>query len=113
MPDTWIPKDLDEAVAALLVEIPPDQLDLFKSWEYDEALARAHSTVGRDLRNRWNLWFDGPLVSWFHTELDLTHADDMSSVLLSALWCDLRGVPRRTLATVARSQVHWEQLPKK
>lgn len=109
MPDTENPTNLDEAVAALMKMLPHDQLKLFKSWDYEEAQASAHHSVGRKIRNEWELWFDSPLSEWFRKELRVTHADDMSGMIFDALWCDLNGTPRRTAELFAKYQEHWKK----
>jgi hypothetical protein len=113
MPETALPTNLDEAVAALMKMLPQDQLDLFKNWKYEEAQANAHHSVGQMIRNEWKLWHASPLAEWFRNELRTTHADDMSGMILDALWCDLNSTPRRTAELFAAYQEHWKKFGQK
>jgi len=105
-----IPTNLEEAVAALHAMIPQAQQDEFASWDRDDAGAKAHHAVGRWIRNEWKLWEEGsPLREWFEKELHAQHPDDMSSLIIDALWSDLNGEPRQTVELLAGFRKHWEK----
>jgi hypothetical protein len=105
-----IPTNLEEAVAALLVTIPDEELKKFASWDRERAGNEAHHTVGRWIRNEWKLWVEGtPLREWFDKEIHAQHPDDMSSIIIDALWNDLNEKPRRTVELLAKYEAHWEQ----
>ena len=56
-----------------------DWLDLNE----DEAMAVAHHGFGTMVRNTLGLWHDGSMVPFFN-ELGITHADDMSGIILTS-----------------------------
>ena len=39
----------------------------------------------RAIRNRWDLWEKSRLAIWFAENYDITHADDMSSIIILSL----------------------------
>lgn len=47
----------------------------------DDALAQVHHSIGRMIRNEWDLWSGGPLKDYF-LSIGLEHPDDISSVIL-------------------------------
>lgn len=103
-----IPTNLEEAVTALRELIPQEQLDEFAAWDRDEAGNRGHHTLGQWIRNHWGLWKGGPLKEWFEKEIHAQHPDDMSSIILDALWSDLNFVPRTTVELLAKYRAHWK-----
>lgn len=81
----YIPSTLDEAIATL---------------EADSTLAAAavrgdvaamHHSLGRQLRNDWNLWFNGtPLSDWF-SSIGIHHGDDRSGIILESFQRKMSG----------------------
>ena len=77
----YIPKDLDDAINTLIDELPKNDL---KEVRYLD-IAELHHTLGRSIRNRWELWQKSHLAKWFEDTYGLTHADDMSSIIIICL----------------------------
>jgi thymidylate synthase (FAD) len=98
-----VPVDIASAVDTLVAQLGAE----------DKAALRAkgylpfHQTLGRWVRNAWGLWSGGPLKDHL-TAAGLTHADDMSSVVLGALVARLRGTEFDLGAAVARYRRFWE-----
>ena len=76
------PKDLDDAVNQILVQLTPANISDIKHVNYEDAELCLH---GMYIRNQWNLWFESPLSLWF-ADKGLYHADDMSGVISKAVW---------------------------
>lgn len=105
-----IPTNLEEAVAALRDMMPQDELDKFASWSRKDAGVLPHHGIGRWMRNEWKLWVEGsPLREWFDKEIHAQHPDDMTAIILDALWSDLNGEPRHTVELLAKFKVHWDK----
>ena len=69
------------------------QTRILESPDEGDFRACAHHTLGMWIRNNFGLWFtpqESPLVQWFW-DRGLTHADDMSGIILSALYRHARG----------------------
>lgn len=76
--------DPEEAVDYLTQQAVFQQIKQVKETEEDFTCT-AHHGLGRWMRNNFGLWRDqteSPLVKWFWENLHLSHADDMSGVLL-------------------------------
>lgn len=83
------PTTLKEAIDVLLAittEQDRDSINDTIEWSF-----LMHHYLGRDLRNGWNLWNDGPLVSHFN-EMGIAHPDDMSGLILWVLECEVKGL---------------------
>lgn len=106
-----IPQDLDAAVAALKAQLDPEAIEAVKAMSRDDAGAKGHHGIGRWIRNNWGFWKkEGPLYEWM-TERGFEHADDMSSVVIDAFWCDLAGQELDVDELQRRFNAHWH--PKK
>lgn len=109
----------DEAVAWLL----STQLDLVEHTKQfdgsrDDYLITTHGTFGPGmwLRNNMGLWQTPdkvPLVRWFHKH-GLSHADDMSPVILGMFFESVRGglyTASDLDKHVSACQAHWAKFP--
>ncbi len=68
---------------------------------------RFHFQLGMSLRNDWSLWEkDMPLVKWFN-ERGITHADDMSAIILTSIWRRVRGVDLDLEGQIKSYQDYW------
>lgn len=89
--DIGIPRNLDEALRQLHQWLGSDLLDaVARRTEAD--LAAHHFGLGLWIRNCWGLWSGSPLARYFR-DLDITHPDDMSAIVLRSLWRELNGHP--------------------
>lgn len=102
-----IPSTLDEAVDTLVASL--SQIDR----AYIEATPRAefgpsiHMSAGMALRNELHLWQkDAPLSVWFRAR-GVWHGDDMSAIILDALWCCVHEVAFDLDAEVAYYTAFW------
>ena len=82
-----IPKNLDEAVNTLVYDLDREEIAFIQKSKPEQA----HFPVGMNLRNDWGLWCDSVLAQWFKQTLGLGHADDMSGIILRAVWCKIKG----------------------
>ncbi len=77
----------------------------FKALAYDD-ISGGHFGVGMWMRNNWGLWGGGPLARHFN-DLGITHADDMSGIILKSYWLHLHGCPLRLEDQVGYYQGYW------
>jgi hypothetical protein len=68
-----------------------------------------HHTVGMSLRNQWGLWHGSELAKYFVQVMGLTHADDMSGLLLEKLFAEVHGKPFIAGKLAFKYQSHWRQ----
>lgn len=85
---------LDEAIEYLLAALPEKDLERIASMEKGEFLAEAHFGLGMWIRNNLGLWAGGPLAKDLEENHMCFMADDMSHVILKALWERLQNLDR-------------------
>lgn len=103
-----IPKSLNETVE-YLTKLAGDDVDSIGSMTVDTFVACSHHSLGRWIRNNWNLWKEkGPLYEELK-KLGFTHADDMSSVILKNFYHSTKGEKFDIKAYELECKRHWEQ----
>jgi hypothetical protein len=86
-----VPTTLDEALEMLERRMSNEDREFLENSD-ENPTAQMHHKFGMSLRNDWSLWEkDMPLVRWFN-ERGITHADDMSAIILTSIWRRVRGV---------------------
>ena len=99
-----IPKNLSEAVSSLVATLSPADITFIKS---NDAISQ-HHWMRRQIRNEWGLWeMESDLVQWFQKNLQLGHADDISSVILDSVWHQVTGEPFDLESKIAGYHDHW------
>lgn len=107
-----VPATLDEAVQILKEGLSTADIAEIKTPKFDAA--RVHFTVGMMLRNEWSLWDkDSILVRWFQGRYGISHADDVSGLILDCLCRDVRGEPRKDKELAKKFIDHWKKQEKK
>jgi len=80
-----IPKDLESAFAELNKILPPHDIKTIKKGTEDDT-NKYHHSLGRGMRNNWMLWEGtNELCMYFH-KLGITHADDISGIILTSYY---------------------------
>lgn len=108
-------ENLNEALDYIVSELESNnQLQqIADSKDPETFTARMHFGFGMALRNKFGLWkphTQSKLVKWFWDNLHVTHADDMSAILLTALWHRAHGeeMPEQRMKEMAEKfQEHW------
>ena len=104
-----VPMNLDEAVESIKSEMPPDFIEFVKK----SNSSGVHFGLGMQIRNDWSLWdLENPLVKWFDKEYGITHADDISGLILDCVWQDIKGLPRRDREQADKTKKYWDVLRK-
>ena len=78
----YIPKNLDECFVELQKVLTPEQLTEFKS-KKEEKIGEYHFSIGRWIRNFWQLWGQSRLRVYFNN-LGIYHPDNMSGIILTS-----------------------------
>lgn len=89
--DKPIPKTIDEAIETLFSSLDEDDIVYIK--DEKNSSSSIHFTLGMALRNYWHLWAEeSPIKDDFKKRFNLFgDADDMSGMILEALWVKVRG----------------------
>jgi len=104
------PETLEQAVAQLVAQVPVADKIKVEGITESEFTARAHHGFGTGLRNNWNLWKeDSPLHQHFRA-LGLWHADDMSGIILTCFYRELKGIPWEVGNQITYYQEYWAAL---
>lgn len=109
-----IPTNLNECFIELdtVFATSPVDLKIFKNAKEDTAIARIHHGLGRWIRNNWGLWTkDTKLYNTFN-EMQLWHADDMSSIILTSYHRYINGVEINLKEQVDYYINYWEEYEK-
>ncbi len=107
--EDFVPSTVNEAVETLFKGLEKDDIDFIK--KNDSAMV--HFTFGMAMRNGWSFWQeDTPLQKDFKKRFKLFgHADDMSGLILDALWAMVRNEdPQQAMQNAAESfRKHWKK----
>lgn len=102
------PATVKEAVDQVVNNISEEDRNKIKSTKNDRSY-EYHHTVGRYLRNNWSLWEpDTPLKRDAVYTYGIAHADDISGLILSWVWAEIRGVDFDPHQECERFHRHWE-----
>lgn len=102
------PENLDEAVQILLDRVGEDAVMTVKDLTEREFMGTVHHFLGMSVRNSWELWYnEKPICKWF-TSIGITHGDDRSGIILSALYCKMTNKEFDLTAHVHKCQEHWK-----
>jgi hypothetical protein len=86
------PRTVDEAVDALIAELPLKNKTAIANLE-DEELIYLHPTLGRYIREKFSLWYENSeLLKTCREfmEVDSLNADDASAIIITRLWRRLK-----------------------
>ena len=124
--DDNILQSSEDACCAVKPDVPkvnmPPNADI--NWWVDEQMAQIdedtiqgilalpdmqplHFTSGMGIRNYYGLWRKNALTDYFNKELGIYHADDMSGILMEALWHRVHGKEYDPAPTIKRYADHW------
>jgi len=87
----------DESRANILAVDAPDGMNQFGFF------------TGMGIRNYYGLWHENGLTRYFNNVLGVYHADDMSGVLLEALWHRVHNKPYDPTPMIEKCRKHWKQ----
>ena len=78
MENNYIPKNLEEAIKYLDKELSQED----KDYLIENGAIYAHHSLGRWIRNNWNLWNDESELKESLLKLGYSHPDDMSNYII-------------------------------
>lgn len=105
------PATLKECFETLDILLSKEDQEFIKNSTEDEIIITFHHSLGRYIRNEWGLWTGGLLKNYFE-QFGLTHADDMSSVILTSYWRLKHNKPISLDQQVKKHKEYWEGLDK-
>lgn len=90
------PSSLEEAFAILQSTFHALELQEWSAQSESSAISQAHWTLGMWVRNQW-VYGGSPLVEEIKSAAGVIHDDDVSSIIIKALWHVLNGAPCPTI----------------
>lgn len=116
-PTQFHPVDLESAIT-YLISINKEDMKNILAYTEGEATTQLHHRYGRYLRNEWFLWWfeDHKYETWpkskpeivkYFNEIDIFHADDMSSIILTSFFKRIHNLPLDIEEQVERYKSHW------
>ncbi len=114
------PNDLEEAVDTLIAFYSEDRLKKMVRGGGDIYQSKSLYGIALFIRNNWFLWWHPnhnnnwfpvskpPLLHFFHNA-GVTHPDDMTSIIFSAIWHRLTGKPYDMAATIQNLHNYWKE----
>lgn len=82
--------------------------DAIRSIRSASDMSQFHFPTGMAIRNYYGLWHENGLTRYFNDVLGVYHADDMSAILLEALWHEIHNKFYDPKPTIERFQEHWK-----
>jgi hypothetical protein len=80
---TYIPKTLTEAIMELdRIISKKEKKQLLEAVDKKNAALAMHHTLGRHIRNKWQLWNDSELAINLKTVYGIDHPDSMSHAII-------------------------------
>lgn len=101
-----VPSSISEALQMFLNALTDEEKKTLTEIEEDDICVFHHSW-GEDIRNEWSMWKkETPLVNSFK-EIGISHADDMSGIVLRSAHRKLNKNPIRLGEQVKQYQDYW------
>lgn|SRR5574337_515508 len=101
------PTTIDECMIAFNeVLSPEDQVEFLKMTKDD--VGRLHHSLGRWIRNNWDLWKGGALLEHMKS-LGFIHPDDMSHSLMIEYWNRMHNQPSDIEKDIQYYKEYWEK----
>jgi hypothetical protein len=105
------PESLDEAITRALIIIKHHCDDLLVVSDVDDFTTQLHHGLGQHIRNYWGLWSQtSGLYKELSQKYQLSHADDLSNLVLTATYQTHHNLPILLEQTAARCHKHWYDL---
>lgn len=114
------PNDLQEAIETMKDYYGDDIIKAIKNMTEKQFEASSHFGAGMFIRNSWYLWwYEGheydswpdnkPAIVKFFNDLGITHADDMSGIILTSTYRDVVGKDIELNKQVQSYKDFWKQ----
>ena len=107
--ENYKPVNLEDAVAQLQFLHPDSVQAKIKTMSEDEFTGNAHMGMGMWIRNNWKLWGNGKLGKYFNS-IGIYHPDDMSGIILTSYYRELKGIEWQVEEQVKVYQKYWDEI---
>jgi DNA-directed RNA polymerase specialized sigma subunit len=103
-----VPATIDESIKMFIAALDNLEKEAFQDIKEKE-VALFHNTFGEDIREYWSMWQKNtPLVNDFNSH-GITHADDMSGIILTSTHRQLHKKPIKLKEQISKYQEYWKK----
>lgn len=102
------PKTLREAVTAYLELMSDEDHSMTMTIPENNFIGMVHFGAGRWIRNNWGLWDENSDLHQHFKELGLSHADDMSGVILKCVYRQIHGKDWKVEEQIQECRDYWK-----
>ena len=104
------PKNIKEALRMMDIVISEEELkEEIRTKTEDEIGGKYHHSLGRWIRNNWNLWDENSdLHQWFKKR-GIFHADDMSGIIMNSYSRKLKKQPIKLEEQIQHYKDYWKK----
>jgi len=102
-----IPSDLNECFKELKAMLTSELVAKMRLGT-EEGMIEHHFGLGMWMRNNWGLWGGSELSKWFRSR-GITHADDMSGIILDSFWRHLNDKPIDLEKQIQGYKAYWNE----
>jgi len=85
------------------------EYEFFKNSQEEEAVIATHFTIGKKIRSNWGLWEGNSTIFKFLSSMQLWHADDMSSLILTSYHRYINDKPLELKQQIEHFLEYWKQ----
>jgi hypothetical protein len=103
------PKNLNECFTELINLLTQEDLKMFSSY-HEKQIDSLHSTLGRQLRNDWELWNQESILHKWFLEKGIHHPDDMSFIILISFHRHLNKKSIELEKQIKRFKAYWDKM---
>ena len=114
-----LPVSLEDAIEKLKLFFSKHLVEI-ENMSEEEFLSSTHFFSGMQIRNAWQLWWsenhgykewttEKPLLNKWFNSIDIYHADDMSSILLTCLYRNIHNLPYNVDSQLIKFKAHWTE----
>ena len=108
--DTYIPKNLNEALSFLDCKWTIEKKEIFRKKNEDSATIALHMGTGLAIRNGWGLWSKKKnSLKRFFQRKGIFHPDDMSSIILTSFHRKLNNKDIELDKQIEYYKKYWER----
>lgn len=99
-----IPSSVKECVDTIVSSLTPTDIEYISK----NVSRLTHFGVGMHLRNKWGLWKDNPITKDALALYGISHADDVSGLILEWVLCKAKGEEFDPMQFSKACIKHWE-----
>lgn len=103
-----VPSTPSEALQMFISALTDEEKRALKDIDENQ-IAIFHHTWGQDIRENWSMWEPETILWNSFKSMGITHADDMSKIILVSAYRTLHGNPIKLKEQINKYQDYWQK----